>query len=143
MLLNTRNQIFIAQRRDASSHAWQMPQGGIDHGEEPRMAALRELKEETSITEVEILEEHPEWLSYDLPKDLQRTLWRGRFAGQRQRWFALRHLGTDYEIQIETAHPEFRNWRWAHPEELPPLAVPFKREIYRQVVEDFRHLWQG
>ncbi len=110
-----------------------MPQGGIDHGEEPAVTALRELREEIGTDKATILAESPEWLRYDLPEDLRKKLWRGRFKGQRQKWFALRFDGDDADINIATAHPEFSTWRWEESARVPELIVPFKRDLYRNV----------
>ena len=141
MLLNAENRVFVAQRRDMKSEAWQMPQGGIDKGEEPLAAAFRELEEEIGTARAEILAESRGWLDYDLPLDLLPKLWKGRFRGQTQKWFAMRYLGSDAEIDIETESPEFTEWKWADPETLPRLIVPFKREIYRRVLEEFAPLF--
>jgi len=116
-----------------------LPQGGIDEGEDPRGAVLRELAEEIGTDRAEIIGEHPGWLSYDLPPDLLGVALRGRFRGQRQRWFALRFLGGDADIRLDAdPHPEFDAWRWAALAELPLLAVPFKRDIYLVLAESFR-----
>ena len=116
-----------------------MPQGGIDPGETPRDAALRELGEEVGLApdQVEIVAEAPEEMFYDLPPDLIGKVWKGRYRGQRQRWFLLRFAGEDSAINLVTAHPEFRAWRWAYPADLPALAVPFKRRLYEQVLDAF------
>ncbi len=143
MLLNRENKVFVAQRLDMRSEAWQMPQGGIDKGETPRAAAFRELSEETGTTEAEILAESKGWLDYDLPLELLGRLWKGRYRGQRQKWFAMRFLGSDSDIDIETEVPEFSAWKWADFEDLPSLIVPFKRALYRQVVEEFRPLLES
>lgn len=143
MLLNADNQVFVAQRRDMKTEAWQMPQGGIDKGETPRDAAFRELEEETGTRNAEILAETQGWLDYDLPLDLLPKLWKGRYRGQRQKWFAMRYLGRDEDIDIETEEPEFSAWKWADVDELPSLIVSFKRELYRQVVAEFRPLLRG
>jgi len=140
MLFNAAGRVFVAQRLDMRSAAWQMPQGGIDKGEAPRQAAFRELREEIGTDKAEIVAERPDWIRYDLPLDLVPKLWRGRFRGQAQKWFALRFLGTDGDIDIDTEEPEFSAWRWADFEELPELIVPFKRAIYRRLVEEFRPL---
>jgi len=136
-LFNRQGQIFIAQRLDIVSEAWQMPQGGIDPGETPRNAALRELKEEVGTDRAQIVAELSAWLNYDLPAELQKKLWKGRYRGQAQKWFALRFIGEDSEIDLETEVPEFRNWRWSEPEKLIELIVPFKREVYRRVLSEF------
>jgi putative (di)nucleoside polyphosphate hydrolase len=137
MLLNARTEVFVAQRLDMKSDAWQMPQGGIDEGEDPRAAAMRELAEETGTDKAEILAESREWLTYDLPVDLVPKLWRGRFRGQKQKWFAMRFLGRDSDIDIETEHPEFSAWKWAPVTQLPDLIVPFKRTLYARLIAEF------
>lgn len=139
MLLNDRNQVWVGQRRDSTLEAWQMPQGGLDEGEEPQAGALRELEEETGIAShlVEIVARSERELLYDLPDDLIGKLWKGRYRGQRQYWFLARFLGQDEDVRIETADPEFRAWRWVEPRELPHLIVPFKRALYEAVLEEF------
>jgi len=139
MLLNDRNQVWVGQRRDSTLEAWQMPQGGLDEGEEPQAGALRELEEETGIAShlVEIIARSERELLYDLPDDLIGKLWKGRYRGQRQYWFLARFLGQDEDVRIETADPEFRAWRWVEPQELPHLIVPFKRALYEAVLEEF------
>jgi len=137
MLLNKYNLVFVAQRIDFKEDAWQMPQGGIDPGENPRQAALRELKEEAGTDMVEIVAESKEWLEYDLPSDLISKIWKGRFRGQRQRWFVMRFLGEDRDINIHTDEPEFDAWKWADPIDLPDLIVPFKKGLYEKVLEEF------
>ena len=136
MLLNADGLVFVGQRLDSKLEAWQMPQGGIDDGEDPRDTALRELAEETGIPAhlVEIIAETPEWHYYDLPDDMVGTIWKGRFAGQRQKWFSMRFLGTDADVAIDQPHPEFKAWRWANVETLAGLAVPFKRDLYADVI---------
>ena len=140
MLLNAQNKVFAGARIDNTDDAWQMPQGGIDKGEEPWATALRELEEETGIAPhlVERLADCPERLRYDLPVELRAHLWGGKWIGQDQDWFLARFLGTDADIDIATDHPEFREWRWVEPERLPELIVPFKRELYRRLVAEFR-----
>ncbi len=140
MVLNARGEVFVAQRNDMRGEAWQMPQGGIDKGEAPRDAALRELEEEIGTADAEILAESSDWLSYELPKELVGKVWKGRYQGQRQKWFVLRLRGGDETINIETEHPEFSAWRWVNVSQLVDLAVPFKRDLYQKVVEEFRHL---
>lgn len=139
MLLNRDGQVFVGQRLDNILEAWQMPQGGIDPGEDPLDAAYRELWEETGVTReyVELVAAAPEELTYDLPEDLVAKVWKGKWRGQRQLWFLFRFLGEDSDVNIATAEPEFRAWRWAHPAELPELIVPFKRDLYRQVLRLF------
>src|SRR3546814_5280989 len=120
-----------------SAEAWHMPQGGIDKGEEPRVTALREMEEETGIAPrlVEIVTETPGWLTYDLPEDLVGKLWKGRYRGQRQKWYLARFLGADSDVNLATSHPEFRAWKWASAQELPHMIVPFKRRLYADIVE--------
>lgn len=144
MLINPAGLIFAAQRIDSGTPAWQMPQGGIDAGEDPRSAALRELHEEIGVSprRVEILDATPNWLTYDLPTELVPRVWGGRYRGQKQRWFLMRFLGEDSEITLETAHPEFSDWRWISAEAMLDAIVPFKRDIYTKVVTRFRP-WLG
>lgn len=145
MLLNADNKVFVAQRIDTMLEAWQMPQGGLDEGEDAQAGALRELEEETGIPPhlVEIVGCASRELFYELPADLIGKLWKGRYRGQRQIWFVARFLGTDADINIETEHPEFRAWRWADASDLVDLIVPFKRDLYAAVVAEFaEHLRQ-
>jgi putative (di)nucleoside polyphosphate hydrolase len=137
MLFNPEGRIFVARRIDMPSEAWQMPQGGIDKGEEPRAAALRELKEEIGTDKAEIVAESARWRPYDLPPDLKKVLWGGRYRGQTQKWFLLRFIGADGDIDIATQHPEFLEWKWADLAEVPRLIVPFKRSIYQDVAAEF------
>lgn len=140
MLANKAGKIFVGQRLDnPDSEAWQMPQGGIDKGEDAETAALRELTEETGIPadKVTIVSMAREELFYDLPPELLGKIWGGKFCGQRQSWFLMRFEGEDSDIDIATQHAEFRAWRWADPDELAQLIVPFKRKLYRDIVEEF------
>jgi putative (di)nucleoside polyphosphate hydrolase len=139
MLLNGEGEVFVGARIDNSDEAWQMPQGGIDEGEEPWETALRELEEETGIAPslVERVAACPERLKYDLPEDLQPKLWGGKYAGQDQDWFLARFLGKDSDIDIATSHAEFREWKWIEPRHLPDLIVPFKRDLYRRLLSEF------
>ncbi|WP_372616689.1 RNA pyrophosphohydrolase [Falsiroseomonas sp.] len=148
LLFNPAGLVLVARRADlpnaeGRAGGWQLPQGGVDPGEDLRIAVLRELAEEIGTDKAEIIEEHPDWLSYDFPPELAAGGFRiaQRYRGQRQRWFALRFLGTDADIRLDAdAHPEFDAWRWARLEELPALAVSFKRDIYRELTRAFAHL---
>lgn len=147
MLLNRDGLVWIGRRYDKANEEgpgkwWQMPQGGIDPREDAARAALRELEEETAVRSAEIIAEAPGWFTYDLPDHLVGTAWKGRYRGQKQKWFAARFLGEDCEIDLAPhGHkPEFDAWRWARMDELPELIVPFKRDVYRQVIAAFRHL---
>ncbi|WP_298670643.1 RNA pyrophosphohydrolase [uncultured Sphingomonas sp.] len=139
MMINHARQVFVGQRLDTTLEAWQMPQGGIDPGEDARAAAIRELGEETGVAPgfLEFIAEAPEELTYDLPPELIGKVWQGRYRGQRQRWFLFRFTGADRDIDIQTTHPEFRAWRWADPRDLPEIIVPFKRPLYEQVLTAF------
>ena len=142
MLLNRNGLVFVAKRIDMPGEAWQMPQGGVDKDEKPRQAAFRELKEETGTDKAEIIAETRGWLTYDLPPEvLDKISWGKRYRGQKQKWFAMRFTGKDGDIDLEAhKHPEFSEWRWAPVDSLVPLIVPFKRDLYQQVVAEFRHL---
>jgi putative (di)nucleoside polyphosphate hydrolase len=149
VLFNRDGLIFVARRADmpnaeGPAGGWQLPQGGIDEGEDPGAAVLRELEEEIGTRNVEVIGEHPKWLTYDLPPDLLGIAWRGRYCGQRQRWFAMRFLGNDSDINLELdPHPEFDAWRWVPLTELPSLAVPFKRAIYEVLSVSFARFAGG
>ncbi len=139
MLLSRAGKVFVARRIDMPTMpAWQMPQGGIDPGETPLQAALRELKEEIGTDKAELLGESSTWLQYDLPTDLARGVWDGRYRGQRQKWFAMRFTGNDADIDLATEHPEFDAWRWLSPYRLPQVIVPFKRQLYIDILTEFR-----
>ena len=142
-LFNAQGQVFVARRADlpnaeGPAGGWQLPQGGIDEGEDPRIAVLRELEEEIGTADATVIGEHPDWLTYDLPPELIGRALDGRYRGQRQRWFALRLRGRDSDIRLDLdPHPEFDAWRWASLAELPALAVPFKRPIYQVLAASF------
>jgi len=138
VLFNKFGQVFVGQRLDLYPDAWQLPQGGIDNGEDPAAAALRELEEETGTGNAEIIGEVEDWLNYDLPPDLRGKVWQGRYRGQTQKWFALRFLGDDSEIDpTAVEHPEFGAWKWAKLTEIPEIAVSFKKSIYQTLVNEF------
>jgi putative (di)nucleoside polyphosphate hydrolase len=142
-LFNRDGLVLVARRAnmpnaEGPAGGWQLPQGGIDEGEDPSTAILRELEEEIGTRKAEVIGEHPEWLTYDLPPDLLGIAWRGRYRGQRQRWFALRFTGQDSDIRLDLdPNPEFDAWRWVPLAELPSLAVPFKRAIYEILAASF------
>lgn len=139
MLMNEQREVFVGQRLDSKVEAWQMPQGGVEKGEDPRDAALRELWEETGVVSdrVTVAAETPNWLPYELPYDLVPKLWKGRYRGQEQKWFLMRFIGSDNDINIATEHPEFSHWRWLPADELVENIVPFKRHVYVAVLDAF------
>ena len=138
MLFNRAGLVFVGRRIDATQEVWQLPQGGIDEGEAPLEAAKRELAEETGIREAVLLAEARDWLSYDLPGELVGKVWKGRYRGQRQKWFAMRFDGADVEVNLETDHPEFDAWRWTPIDDLVSETIAFKRTVYQAVVKEFR-----
>ena len=151
MLINARGLVFVGRRANkalrehvAEGHEWQMPQGGIDADEDPQAAALRELAEETNVTSVELLGEAREWFAYDLPDDIAKEAWKGRYVGQIQKWFALRFTGDDSEINILSPagghKAEFDAWKWVPMADLPGMIIPFKRPVYERVVQEFSSL---
>lgn len=140
MILNEAGQVFVGRRTDRYKEAWQMPQGGVDKGEEPQEAALRELWEETGITRdlVKVVAQTENWLPYDLPHEIVPQIWKGKYRGQKQKWFLLRFHGTDEDVNIETEHPEFSSWKWMAPDDLIANIVPFKRDVYEAVMRAFQ-----
>jgi putative (di)nucleoside polyphosphate hydrolase len=140
MLLDATRRVFVGRRIDMAGDNWQMPQGGIDDGETPRQAALRELKEEVGTDRAEILAESGRWFRYDVPTAVASRVWQGRYRGQMQKWFALRFTGSDSDIDLATGHPEFNAWKWVAAAELPHLIVPFKRQLYLDVLKEFEQL---
>jgi len=140
MILNKHNQVFVGKRVDAKVEAWQMPQGGIDIGETPSRAALREMEEEIGTKNGNIVSETKNWYSYDLPKFLIPKLWNGQYKGQKQKWFLINFTGEDSEIEVETNHPEFEDWRWVDLVELTEIIIPFKRKLYEAVMSEFKPL---
>jgi putative (di)nucleoside polyphosphate hydrolase len=143
IVLNADGHVLTGQRIDTQGDAWQMPQGGVEKGEEPYRAALREMREETGLTEdkVAFLRATEDWVTYDLPADLVGKLWKGRYRGQKQLWFAFRFLGTDADVNIATPEPEFRAWRWASPTQVINDIVPFKRDLYADLMDQFADLF--
>jgi putative (di)nucleoside polyphosphate hydrolase len=135
VLLNSKNKIFVGKRIDNPKKFWQMPQGGVDKNEELLQAAKRELKEETSIKSVELIKELDEWLEYDLPKNLLGKLWKGKYKGQKQKWFIMKFLGNESEINVKTSHPEFFEWKWIELDEITKVVVDFKLNVYKKIKE--------
>ena len=142
MMVNEKGYVFVGQRLDNNQNAWQMPQGGIDAGEDPETAAYRELLEETGVKkqDVRFVASSSQWLSYDLPEDLIPILWNGKFRGQKQKWFLFKFLGEDGDINIATEHPEFSKWKWISKENLLKEIVPFKKSVYENVLKEFKSI---
>jgi putative (di)nucleoside polyphosphate hydrolase len=140
MLINDQNRVFVGQRLDNYQDAWQMPQGGIDLGENAEDAAFRELEEETGIVKnlAQIEAVSKDWITYDLPTELISKLWKGRYRGQKQKWFLMRFCGSNKQVNIETSHPEFAAWKWVVVSELEENIVEFKKAVYRQVIKEFK-----
>ncbi|OHC75455.1 MAG: RNA pyrophosphohydrolase [Rhodospirillales bacterium RIFCSPLOWO2_12_FULL_58_28] len=141
VLFNAEGKVFVARRLDNPGKYWQMPQGGIDKGEKPRQALIREVAEEIGDIRYKVIAKGSSWIAYDLPDKLIGTVWKGKYRGQKQKWFALKFTGVDGDIDLNaTSHPEFSEWKWVDIEELPALAIPFKRELYEKIVSEFRRL---
>ena len=140
VLLNQENNIFVGKRIDNPSNSWQMPQGGVDQNESFLQAARRELEEETGIKSVKLIKALDGWLNYDLPENLLGKLWNGKYRGQKQKWFVMKFLGKTDEINVKTKNPEFFDWKWIKPSELPEIAVNFKVDIYKKIKEELSSL---
>ena len=138
VLLNNKNKVLVGKRKDNPIDKWQMPQGGVDKNEEYISAMKRELFEETSITSIKVLKEFEDWLEYELPVNLLGIIWKGKFRGQKQKWFISRFIGDDSEININTKHPEFIEWKWIDINELPNVIVDFKKEIYKKILVELK-----
>jgi putative (di)nucleoside polyphosphate hydrolase len=140
MIINEQNKIFVGKRIESRNQfAWQMPQGGIDVGETPSKAALREMHEEIGCNKGEIIAETTNWYCYDLPKKIIPKMWSGQYRGQKQKWFLIKFLGLDSEINLQTEHPEFLNWKWIKPQQLSSHVIPFKKHLYDSVFKEFKH----
>ena len=140
VVLNKENKIFVAKRIDNKKNFWQMPQGGVDKGEDFYEAAIRELKEETSIKSVSLIKKIDGLLTYHLPNELLGIIWKGKFRGQRQKWFITKFLGKDDEINLDTQHPEFIDWKWIDPNDLPEVIVEFKKELYLNLLKEINQV---
>ena len=140
IVLNQKNEVFVAKRRDNPTDKWQMPQGGVNPGESLNDAMRRELLEETSITNIEVIKELDYWLEYNLPNNLLGIIWKGKYRGQKQKWFIVKFLGTENEIDIKTKNPEFIDWKWIDPQELPKVIVDFKKELYLNLLKEINQV---
>lgn len=143
MIINSKRQIFMGKRIDSKMHGWQMPQGGIDAGETPSAAALREMEEEIGSANAKIIAESRNWYSYRVPNSLIPKLWDGQYCGQRQKWFLVDFFGADTDININTLHPEFEEWKWIELDELIDNVIPFKAKLYRQIIAEFESIIKG
>ena len=140
VVLNHENKVFVAKRIDNPKNFWQMPQGGVDEGEDLLNAAYRELKEETSIFNVKLIKEIEDWTQYDLPSKLIGIIWKGRYKGQKQKWFIFKFLGKDTEINIKTKNPEFLDWKWIEVGKITEIVVDFKKEVYQKVEKEIKKI---
>jgi len=140
VLLNNENKVFVGKRIDNPVNFWQMPQGGVDKNEENYEAAKRELREETGITQIKLIKELNYWLEYELPDNLLGKIWKGKYRGQKQKWFIMKFTGNTKDINIKTKHPEFLEWRWVEPSKLPDIAVKFKINVYKKLVQEITSL---
>ena len=140
IVLNNKNKIFVGKRKDNPIDKWQMPQGGVDKNEKFLDAMKRELFEETSIKNIEVIKEINNWFEYELPKNLLGIIWKGKFRGQKQKWFIVRFVGNENEINLETEHPEFIEWKWIDMNELPNVIVDFKKEVYKKILVELKKL---
>ena len=140
IVLNNQNKVFVGKRKDNPIDKWQMPQGGVDKNESFLDAMKRELNEETSIKNIKVIKEFDYWLEYELPKNLIGKIWKGKFRGQKQKWFITKYLGEDKEININTKNPEFMEWKWIKQEQLPELIVHFKKHIYEKILLELKKL---
>ena len=138
VVLNKQNKVFVARRIDNPKNFWQMPQGGVDEGENFLSAAYRELEEETSIKNVQLIKEFEDMITYELPKDLLGIIWKGKYRGQKQKWFLMRYLGNDDEINIKTNKPEFLEWKWIELDKLTEIVVDFKHHVYKELKEKIK-----
>ena len=138
IVLNSENKIFVGKRADNPIDKWQMPQGGVDKGENFISAMKRELKEETSIQNIKILKQIDQWFEYELPKNLLGIIWKGKFRGQKQKWFIIRFIGNESEINLKTKHPEFMEWKWIEIDELTNVIVDFKKDVYKKLVIELK-----
>ena len=138
IVLNSENKIFVGKRADNPIDKWQMPQGGVDKGENFISAMKRELKEETSIQNIKILKQIDQWFEYELPKNLLGIIWKGKFRGQKQKWFVVRFIGNESEINLKTKHPEFIEWKWVEVDDLTKVIVDFKKGVYKKLVVELK-----
>ncbi len=140
IVLNKENKVFVGKRKDNPFDKWQMPQGGVDRNENLLSAMKRELLEETSIKSIKIIKEFDFWLQYELPKNLIGKIWKGKYRGQKQKWFLVKFLGEEKEININTTNPEFIEWQWIEKEELPNLIVDFKKDVYKKILLELKKI---